>query len=143
LTKALAPHPTMNNSKINYRGIPGKGYMWSDEDGISWAVLAANAVLELDDVKALVDLARQTHNPQRPFLLLLDGREIGGMSNEARNYGVHSSFTSMIKAMAIVVDSPSTRILANFYMKFNRPKIPTRVFSDPAIAKAWLLNTPN
>ncbi len=117
--------------------------MWSDEDGISWAVLAANAVLELDDVTALVDLARQTYNPQRPFLLLLDGREIGGMSNEARNYGVNSSFTSMIKAMAIVVDSPSTRILANFYMRFNRPKIPTRVFSDPAIAKAWLLNIAN
>ncbi|MGL5890422.1 MAG: STAS/SEC14 domain-containing protein [Bacteroidia bacterium] len=133
----------MSNSKINYRGIPGKGYMWSDEDGISWAVLAENAVIEIDDAKALVDLARQTHNPDRSFLLLLDARQLSGMSNEARNYGVNNSFASMLKAMAIVVDSPSTRILANFYMKFNRPKIPTRVFSDPAIAKAWLLNMVN
>ena len=112
--------------------------MWSDEDGISWAVLAENALIELDDAVQLVELARQTYNPNQPFLLILDGRQIAGMSNEARNYGVSHGFSSMLKAMAIVVDSPATRILANFYMKFNRPKLPTRVFSDAESAKAWL-----
>jgi hypothetical protein len=129
----------MKESRINYRGIPGKGYMWSDEDGISWAVLAENALIELEDAIQLADLARQTHKPDSPFLLVLDGRQIAGMSNEARNYGVSHGFSSMLKAMAIVVDSPATRILANFYMKFNRPKVPTRVFSDTQSAKAWLL----
>jgi hypothetical protein len=129
----------MKESRINYRGIPGKGYMWSDEDGVSWTVLAENALIELDDVIQLTDLARQTYNPDQPFLLILDARQIAGMSNEARNYGVNHTFSTMLKAMAIVVDSPATRILANFYMKFNRPKTPTRVFSDTESARAWLL----
>ncbi|MCU0436212.1 MAG: hypothetical protein MUC87_22335 [Bacteroidia bacterium] len=130
----------MKESRINYRGIPGKGYMWSDEDGISWAVLAENALIELQDVEQLAELARQTYDPNQPFLAILDARHIAGMSNEARNYGVNNSFSTMIKAMAIVVDSPATRILANFYMKFNRPRVPTKVFSDPENAKAWLLS---
>ncbi|MCA6363975.1 MAG: STAS/SEC14 domain-containing protein [Bacteroidetes bacterium] len=131
----------MNESRINYRGIPGKGYMWSDEDGISWAVLAENALIEVEDAIQLTELARQTYKPEQPFLLILDARQITGMSNEARNYGVNNSFSSMLKAMAIVVDSPATRILANFYMKFNRPRIPTRIFSDTETARAWLLAT--
>lgn len=129
----------MNNSRINYRGIPGKAFMWSDADGISWAIVEANAVLDLDDVKALGELARQTHNPDLPFFLVLDARLLSNISNEARNFGTSSEFSGMLKAMAIVVDSPATRILANFYMRFNRPHTPTRVFSDDKIAKAWLL----
>lgn len=130
----------MNDSpRFNYRGIPGKGFMWSDNDGISWAVLAEKAKIEKGDALALLDLVRQTYTPERRFLALIDVRAADSISDDARAIGVNKEFSDMIAAMAIVVESSSTRIMANFFIRFNPLSIPTRIFTTPEAAKSWLL----
>ncbi len=42
------------------------------------------------------------------------------------------------QAEAFVVKSLSTTLIANFYVKFNKPPNPTRVFSEMESAKKWL-----
>jgi hypothetical protein len=130
----------MNYSpRFNYHGIPGKGFMWSDNDGISWAVLAEKAKIDKNDAVALIELVRQTYSPERRFLALIDVRAADSISDEARTIGVNKEFSDMIAAMAIVVESGSTRIMANFFIRFNPPTIPTRIFTTPEAAKNWLM----
>jgi hypothetical protein len=33
----------------------------------------------------------------------------------------------------------ATRIAGNFYIRFNKPPKPTRIFTNPEDAKSWLL----
>jgi hypothetical protein len=42
--------------------------------------------------------------------------------------------------MALLIDaSPFGRMMGNIYFRIARPGIPTRLFTDPELAKAWLI----
>jgi len=43
-----------------------------------------------------------------------------------------------ILADAFVLNSPTLKMMSNFYLKFKKPEIPTKVFSDKAEALAWI-----
>ena len=43
-------------------------------------------------------------------------------------------------ADAIIVKSLSQRIIANFYLRFNKPVKPTKIFSDREEAAFWLMS---
>jgi hypothetical protein len=42
-------------------------------------------------------------------------------------------------AVALIVGTPLTRVMANFFLSVNKPVFPTRMFDDEASAVAWLL----
>jgi hypothetical protein len=56
----------------------------------------------------------------------------------ARNYSTTKESTDPIIALAIVTCSLPQSIIANFIMKFQKPRIPTKVFSSKTVAEAWL-----
>jgi hypothetical protein len=56
----------------------------------------------------------------------------------ARNYSTTKESTDPIIALAIVTCSLPQSLIANFIMKFQKPRIPTKVFSSRTVAKAWL-----
>jgi hypothetical protein len=41
-------------------------------------------------------------------------------------------------ADAFVLNSPTLKMMSNFYLKFKKPKIPTKVFSDKSEVMAWI-----
>ena len=41
--------------------------------------------------------------------------------------------------MALVVNNLAYRILSNFFIRFNRPVVPTKVFNSRKKALVWLL----
>ena len=41
-------------------------------------------------------------------------------------------------AVALLVGSPLSRAIGNFYLGFNRPTVPTRIFNAEAAALEWL-----
>jgi hypothetical protein len=43
-----------------------------------------------------------------------------------------------MSAVAIVVDTPLTRTMGNFFLAVNKPVAPTRLFEDEGSAVAWL-----
>lgn len=57
---------------------------------------------------------------------------------EVRNYLVQPQRAERVRADAFVINNLPHRLLADFYLKFNRPDIPTRFFSSEAEARAWL-----
>ncbi len=60
------------------------------------------------------------------------------LSKEARDNAVKIEDQSMLGATAVVVDTLAYKLIANFYLKFNKPKRPYRVFSKEEDAIKWL-----
>lgn len=56
----------------------------------------------------------------------------------ARDYSTTKESTDPIIALAIVTCSLPQTIIANFIMKFQKPRIPTKVFRSITDAEMWL-----
>lgn len=60
------------------------------------------------------------------------------ITKEARDNAVKIEDQSMLGASAVVVDSLPYKLIANFYLKFNKPKRPYKVFGKEEDAIKWL-----
>jgi len=60
------------------------------------------------------------------------------ITKEARDNAVKIEDQSMLGASAVVVDSLPYKLIANFYLKFNKPKRPYKVFGKEEEAVKWL-----
>lgn len=58
---------------------------------------------------------------------------------EMRQVSASAEYNSHFIAVALVSPSVAMKILGNFYMRINRPVVPTRFFSQHDPAEAWLL----
>lgn len=70
--------------------------------------------------------------------VLIDLRPIRSQTSEARAVFAGPDATVFTKACALVIANPLSRVLGNFYLGFNRPQSPTRLFNSIADAEAWL-----
>lgn len=68
---------------------------------------------------------------------LFDIREAGKVTKEARDYLANEG-SAYLKASALIINSPVLKMLANFFIIVNQPKIPTKIFTDPDQAVEWL-----
>jgi hypothetical protein len=57
---------------------------------------------------------------------------------EMRSVSASKEFNEFFYAVALVSHRPSMKVLGNFYLKINRPVVPTRFFGDRELAMAWL-----
>lgn len=76
--------------------------------------------------------------PGRRVPVLVDLRLIRSQSAEARALFAGSDATAFTTAVALLIASPLSRVLGNFYLGFNRPQTPTRLFVTEAEAVEWL-----
>ena len=76
----------------------------------------------------------------RPTPILVDGRGVkGSMDHEARFVMRNSEKMLQIrKAVAYLVDSKANKAKALFYILFNRPPNPVKIFFDEQKALEWL-----
>lgn len=65
------------------------------------------------------------------------------ISSEARKYGSNPDIQKNLIAQAMLVNSLATRIAGNFYIRFNKPPKPTRIFTNADDAMSWLLYKKN
>ena len=70
--------------------------------------------------------------------VLVDLRGIRSQSAEARAAFAGPEGSAVSLAVALVIGSPVSRVLGNFYLGFNRPEVPTRLFTSVPDAEAWL-----
>ena len=74
----------------------------------------------------------------KKFPLIVDARDVKSISKDARrHFSIHNRDTKVI-AFAIMVKSPLSRVIGNFFMGINKPSVPARLFDDEAQALAWL-----
>jgi len=72
--------------------------------------------------------------------LLIDIRRIKRIDREARQLfasrEIHDSYG--VQALSLLMGSPLSTFIGNFWFAINRPLHPTRLFSDEENARVWL-----
>ena len=81
--------------------------------------------------------ARDTFGKEKTRVLI-DMRQTTRINREARRYYANERTASIQRAAALLVSSPLSTTVANFFMGLNKPLTPTRMFSNPDEAIAWL-----
>lgn len=57
---------------------------------------------------------------------------------EARNFYAESDYSKHRYADAFIVNSLPMRLLVNFFISFNKPKIPSKMFNNEESALMWV-----
>lgn len=94
------------------------------------------AEIELENAIENYDAA-YTLTGDTKHLLLVDAQANVYISKEARAYSAELKPNSPI-AMAVIVTSTANRLIGNFYINFNKPKVPTKLFAAEDKALEWL-----
>jgi hypothetical protein len=76
----------------------------------------------------------------KPALVLLVGNALTKVDQEAMDLSSSEEGLQYTIGDAMVVKSIKERVLANFYLKFNRPKKPTKIFNSEEEAIKWLFS---
>lgn len=98
-------------------------------------------------VQTLADAKDDVHvfdrlSQGRPFTALLDIRQLKSQEREAREFYSQPGHTPGLVAIAILIGSPMSRVIGNFFMGFNKSDIPARLFTSEPEAIAWLQEFP-
>jgi hypothetical protein len=110
--------------------------IWLRPDGIVQLVWAPQTTVLLEDATAALEaMAQLTGGRRSP--LLVDMHDTGPLDRPTRAELTRRS--DLQTAVALIVGTPLTRMMANFFLTVNKPLYPTRLFDDEASAVAWLL----
>lgn len=107
------------------------------EEGILIEVVAQGAHLRVPDAEAsLAAYAALAGGTLRP--ILVDARGVHAIERGARRLLSGPRAAVVCSAVALVVGSPLSRVVGNFFVGLNRPGFPVRLFDDPQRALDWL-----
>lgn len=115
---------------------PG-AYFWTNPDGVIVILNKPNTFHGLGEARNNIATVMSIAGGA-PRLLLIDITNIKALSREAREEYANAADTNGVKAVAIVTDSGIGKIIGNFFISYNKPKVPTRLFSSHIAAKEWL-----
>lgn len=96
------------------------------------------------DIEVGIEDIRQNHkaaqkiSKRKKHLVLLDARGFMTGSDKAKAFCASQSPLTYRIAVAVLVDSLAVRLRCNAFIQFNKPKVPTRVFSEEQQAMDWL-----
>jgi hypothetical protein len=110
--------------------------IWRDARGFVRIVILPDARLDLEDARALIDAEAQLAQGQR-VASLADIREIKSVTREARLHFTGEEAEAVIKAQAVLVGSPLSVVIGNFYGLYGVP-YPIRLFTVEERATDWL-----
>jgi hypothetical protein len=97
----------------------------------------AGAEVTLADARDNVALClRMNAGKRRP--VLVDLRVVKSQTADARAYLAGPEGSEVCQAVALLIGSPLSRVMGNFYLGLNKPEVPTRLFTSEQEAQAWL-----
>lgn len=99
-------------------------------------VICSDEVLTVDESNDIAQWMR-IHTTSK-YKVLTVPQLNADIESEVRNYLVQPQRAERVIADALVINNLPHRLLADFYLKFNRPDIPTRFFSSEEEAREWL-----
>lgn len=72
------------------------------------------------------------------YVIVFDSGHYTSISKDARELMSSTEIEKNRKASAFVIHSLSQKLLGNFYLKVNKPNVPTKLFSDKEKALNWV-----
>jgi len=111
-------------------------YTWMGNDNIARTCVKKGAEINLEDAKENSIAVNSLSGPDN-FVLIVDTRNIKSITKEARDYFSMRGRSSRVFAFAILIDSPLSKIIGNFFMGLNKPRVEVRLFTDENKAVYW------
>lgn len=111
--------------------------IWLGEDGIIRKIFLENAQETLKDALECEEITKQlSDGKKRP--MFVDFSALRSMDPEARAYYTGDQAGALIAACAGVTKSKIGKVIMNFFIGFNRPPSPIKLFTSEEEAIEWL-----
>ena len=106
-------------------------------DGLVEIVFKRSSLIGLQECLDLMDAYEQILEKRR-YPLLHIAEDYVQFNGDAREFGSSEEGLRFSAAEAFVIKSLAHKLLANFYLKVNKPSVPTKFFSNKEDAEEWL-----
>ena len=106
------------------------------EDGILAYHPIPGLVLTHEVALQVLVVGMQITDAPRPTLVLM--QDMARVEREARAFLASQEYMRLCSQTALVVGSPVSRVIGNFFVGLNRPSYPYKLFDDPELAAEWL-----
>lgn len=107
-----------------------------DERGFIRAVMRPGCEMTLADAAA--NIAAILALGGKAMAVMVDMRGVRSQTREARQYFGGPEAEKATRAVALLIGSPVSKVLANFFLRVSSQRIPTQLFTSEAEAVAWL-----
>lgn len=110
---------------------------WMDENDTCITVVKPNAIIQLEDAIENSDAVKKLSDG-KTYPLLVNLKEIKSISKEARDHFSMRGREPGVSAIGMLIKSPVSSIIGNFFLGLDKPKVPTKLFTSEVKAKNWL-----
>ena len=110
---------------------------WIGEQGVIFQDYKPESRVELLDARETMEAIR-TLGQGKPVLLFSDITNLKSATHQARAFGVEEEFCRLLRAIAMRTNSQIGRVIGNFFIRFNRPPYPSKIFSSAKEALEWI-----
>jgi hypothetical protein len=112
---------------------------WIDDEGIAFSKPKENAPQDLsrEQIASEMQKLRKFLNNKKVCLVSESDPNSRPPKKEDRDY-IADEISSIVKALAIITNSPVSRMLANLFFSFKPPQYPVKMFSSEKDAVEWI-----
>ncbi len=128
---------TYNKPEIKAEIDLGHSKLVFRSDNVLEMICDDDAVYDVKNIRQIILETGKLTGGKKCMQLTIAGK-YSTVSKEGREYAATEEAVEFTIAEAYVIQSLAQRILGNFYLKFNKPKVPTRLFTDKDKAEKWL-----
>ena len=126
----------MNNAKNKV--IESRAFTsWLGDDGICYTVVKPKTDIQLKDALENSRCIKKI-SEGNIYPILVNLKKINSITKEARDHFSMAGRTPGVNAIALLINSPVSRIVGNFFLGFNKSQVPTKLFTEHGTALAWL-----
>lgn len=118
-------------------GYTKTAHMVWEGDGILRITILKDAEIDISEAAENHALSNKLASG-RKFVQLVKSEGDFEVTPEARAYAAQYSASEGRVAMAFITSSLAQRLIGNFYIKYNKPLVPVRMFKTEESALEWL-----
>ncbi|HOZ86247.1 MAG TPA: hypothetical protein PL029_00755 [Bacteroidia bacterium] len=128
---------TVTENQIIARGVVMPYYLNWREDGIMFLRISSEKEESVELAKKMVEKMGEMVNYQQvPLLARHDEFALPGKAN--RDFWAKKESCPYSRADAFLINSTAMQLIANFYLRINKPRRPTKMFTSEEQAIKWL-----
>jgi len=125
------------NDSVTTKDI-GHTIIYKLKDGTLVIKSADNHTYSVEDIKVIYQVMKDLSDGQKTYNLNVLG-EYTGVEPDVRAFSSKGPHKDMVAAETFVISSVAQKILANFYIKIDKPLVKSAFFNNINSAKEWLI----
>ncbi|MDX2174493.1 MAG: hypothetical protein SFY56_15425 [Bacteroidota bacterium] len=106
-------------------------------NGIVYVLFKDHCVLDIDLQLKLLDAYNEITDFKKTPFMFFAGENVT-ITKEARDNATNLEDKSPLSATAIIISNLAYKLIAEFFIKFNKPKRPYKIFKNEKEAVEWL-----